>query len=270
MILFITISRRHFSRVHVRKFIFKTADIFFNRNMLYSGMGGRKGRDGLFPATSCIKISGYFGKMGISSQLEYKNFVHLFFLSFCERTTDDTKETISVRGCALDSGIHDVMIKYIKNWNLFFAILISLNVKTSLSSTLIQKGTLTTDTGKKENHNWLFSFSSIIEPFPCYQPQKSSGWVTVVNFITMTGERTKSLLCENMKIDFLSSRYVHGCLQSCSKYHLWQRLRLWCSNYVSTDDADGCNRASLDSQRDFIVLTIPVFVLLVRYFNSCW
>lgn len=25
-------------------------------------MGGRKGRDGLFPATSCIKIAGVFGK----------------------------------------------------------------------------------------------------------------------------------------------------------------------------------------------------------------
>lgn len=25
------------------------------------GMGGRKGRDGLFPATSCIKIAGYYG-----------------------------------------------------------------------------------------------------------------------------------------------------------------------------------------------------------------
>lgn len=25
-------------------------------------MGGRKGRDGLFPATSCIKIAGYYGK----------------------------------------------------------------------------------------------------------------------------------------------------------------------------------------------------------------
>lgn len=24
-------------------------------------MGGRKGRDGLFPATSCIKIAGHFG-----------------------------------------------------------------------------------------------------------------------------------------------------------------------------------------------------------------
>lgn len=28
-----------------------------------SGMGGRKGRDGLFPATSCIKIAGHFGKI---------------------------------------------------------------------------------------------------------------------------------------------------------------------------------------------------------------
>ncbi|XP_063697102.1 uncharacterized protein LOC134828075 [Culicoides brevitarsis] len=40
-------------------------------------MGGRKGRDGLFPATSCIKIAG---------------------------TYDDTHETLTVRGCALDSG----------------------------------------------------------------------------------------------------------------------------------------------------------------------
>lgn len=24
-------------------------------------MGGRKGRDGLFPATSCVKITGVFG-----------------------------------------------------------------------------------------------------------------------------------------------------------------------------------------------------------------
>ncbi|CAH2267062.1 jg22354 [Pararge aegeria aegeria] len=32
-------------------------------NMLESPcMGGRKGRDGLFPATSCIKIAGVFGK----------------------------------------------------------------------------------------------------------------------------------------------------------------------------------------------------------------
>ncbi|XP_077287953.1 uncharacterized protein LOC143912541 [Arctopsyche grandis] len=40
-------------------------------------MGGRKGRDGLFPATSCIKIAGVY---------------------------DDTGERITVRGCALDSG----------------------------------------------------------------------------------------------------------------------------------------------------------------------
>lgn len=59
-------------------------------------MGGRKNRDGLFPATSCIKIAGFFGKQ--------KHF-------FCGHTkhlkiniTDDNKETITVRGCALDSG----------------------------------------------------------------------------------------------------------------------------------------------------------------------
>ncbi|KAJ8921518.1 hypothetical protein NQ315_003136 [Exocentrus adspersus] len=40
-------------------------------------MAGRKGRDGLFPATSCVKINGVF---------------------------DDTGEFIMVRGCALDSG----------------------------------------------------------------------------------------------------------------------------------------------------------------------
>uniref|UniRef100_A0A6P7GJ44 Uncharacterized protein LOC114337523 isoform X2 n=1 Tax=Diabrotica virgifera virgifera TaxID=50390 RepID=A0A6P7GJ44_DIAVI len=40
-------------------------------------MGGKKGRDGLFPATSCIKIAGIF---------------------------DDTEDAIVVRGCALDSG----------------------------------------------------------------------------------------------------------------------------------------------------------------------
>ena len=25
-------------------------------------MGGRKGRDGLFPASDCIKVTGYYGK----------------------------------------------------------------------------------------------------------------------------------------------------------------------------------------------------------------
>lgn len=40
-------------------------------------MGGRKGRNGLFPATSCIKLAGTF---------------------------DDTEETITIRGCGLDSG----------------------------------------------------------------------------------------------------------------------------------------------------------------------
>merc|ERR1712012_178040 len=40
-------------------------------------MGGRKGRDGLFPASDCIKVTGYYA---------------------------DTEESMMVRGCALDSG----------------------------------------------------------------------------------------------------------------------------------------------------------------------
>ncbi|PSN54786.1 hypothetical protein C0J52_02010 [Blattella germanica] len=40
-------------------------------------MGGRKGRNGLFPATACIKLAGVY---------------------------DDTGDRITVRGCALDSG----------------------------------------------------------------------------------------------------------------------------------------------------------------------
>ncbi|XP_023342631.1 uncharacterized protein LOC111712290 [Eurytemora carolleeae] len=40
-------------------------------------MGGRKGRDGLYPASDCIKITGHY---------------------------DDSGETMMIRGCALDSG----------------------------------------------------------------------------------------------------------------------------------------------------------------------
>ncbi|CAH1118872.1 unnamed protein product [Phaedon cochleariae] len=50
----------------------------YTSDMLHSPcMGGRKGRDGVFPATSCIKLSGIF---------------------------EDSEDTILVRGCALDSG----------------------------------------------------------------------------------------------------------------------------------------------------------------------
>merc|ERR1719300_77903 len=40
-------------------------------------MGGRKGRDGLFPASDCIKVTGNY---------------------------DDTGESMMIRGCAVDSG----------------------------------------------------------------------------------------------------------------------------------------------------------------------
>lgn len=36
-------------------------------------MGGRKGRNGLFPATACIKIAGYYGKYFIG----FSPFFHL-------------------------------------------------------------------------------------------------------------------------------------------------------------------------------------------------
>lgn len=68
-------------------------------------MGGRKGRDGIYPATSCIKIAGYFGEMvhgdpmgkQLKSTLIQPNSCMLFF-------ADETGITITVRGCALDSG----------------------------------------------------------------------------------------------------------------------------------------------------------------------
>ena len=60
-------------------------------------MGGRKGRDGLFPATSCIKIAGYFGEK------KSWDFGWTWF-EFLIQFPDDNKETITVRGCALDSG----------------------------------------------------------------------------------------------------------------------------------------------------------------------
>ncbi|KAH8334909.1 hypothetical protein KR074_005831 [Drosophila pseudoananassae] len=66
-------------------------------------MGGRKGRDGLFPATACIKIAGYYGKC--SNQLMNEQVPNLlpFHLSTFP-PADETGETITVRGCALDSG----------------------------------------------------------------------------------------------------------------------------------------------------------------------
>lgn len=55
-------------------------------------MGGRKGRDGLFPATSCIKITGVFSK--ILNCLKNK----------FTKILGDNGDTITIRSCALDSG----------------------------------------------------------------------------------------------------------------------------------------------------------------------
>merc|ERR1719483_155040 len=46
-------------------------------------MGGRKGRDGLFPASDCIKVTGVYGESCIYV---------------------DTGVSMMIRGCALDSG----------------------------------------------------------------------------------------------------------------------------------------------------------------------
>lgn len=63
MTLFTTTSHQQFLRAHVscfRRFLYTR---YCESEYLISGMGGRKGRDGLFPATSCIKIAGYFGEL---------------------------------------------------------------------------------------------------------------------------------------------------------------------------------------------------------------
>lgn len=57
-------------------------------------MGGRKGRDGLFPATACIKMAGYYG-------------LHkclILWIKYNLLISADTGERITIRGCALDSG----------------------------------------------------------------------------------------------------------------------------------------------------------------------
>ena len=64
-------------------------------------MGGRKNRDGLFPATSCIKISGYYYGNNLSFFIP-KSF--LFNLIYFFTDDDGQTITITVRGCALDSG----------------------------------------------------------------------------------------------------------------------------------------------------------------------
>ncbi|KAJ8705736.1 hypothetical protein PYW08_012782 [Mythimna loreyi] len=72
-------------------------------------MGGRKGRDGLFPATSCIKIAGVFVYQMLESPCMggRKGRDGLFPATSCIKIAgvfDDTGETITVRGCGLDSG----------------------------------------------------------------------------------------------------------------------------------------------------------------------
>lgn len=86
-------------------------------------LGGRKGRDGLFPATACLKIAGVYGKSSYRDTILLFLFVfsHLHYVKVnrkshvCEHIElflnrldglqlDESGETLMVRGCALDSG----------------------------------------------------------------------------------------------------------------------------------------------------------------------
>lgn len=70
-------------------------------------MGGRKGRNGLFPATACIKLTGTYGKV-IQYACDWTqsklNFEKKFTKYEFHYTADDSGDHIMVRGCALDSG----------------------------------------------------------------------------------------------------------------------------------------------------------------------
>ena len=59
-------------------------------------MGGRKGRDGLFPASDCIKVTGSYGRN------QSDNII--LNVSVFQLLPDDTGETMMIRGCAVDSG----------------------------------------------------------------------------------------------------------------------------------------------------------------------
>ncbi|XP_075585884.1 uncharacterized protein LOC124498577 isoform X1 [Dermatophagoides farinae] len=58
---------------------------------------GRKGRDGLYPATACIKLNGRFGMYKFIIIISINNGFQQFF-------SEDNGETMIVRDCALDSG----------------------------------------------------------------------------------------------------------------------------------------------------------------------
>lgn len=138
-----------------------------------SGMGGRKGRDGLFPATSCIKIAGYFGKAfgerrksGESQEnsffflpfpswwcekrkshfillFSFFSSVSIFFLRYTQKTT--TKRRLRSEA-VLSTQVS--WFSYQKLKILHNPLILYRTIRT-LASTQPSLGTLTTDTGKR-------------------------------------------------------------------------------------------------------------------------
>ena len=65
-------------------------------------MGGRKGRNGLFPATACIKIAGYYGKFTVDVIFWH----HLCFVSFISKMNKGKeRETEGERGRPIESRV---------------------------------------------------------------------------------------------------------------------------------------------------------------------
>lgn len=62
-------------------------------------LSGRKGRDGLFPATSCVKLAGFYCNFFFSIKNNFNYINNNIFL-----IADDTGVSLTVRTCALDSG----------------------------------------------------------------------------------------------------------------------------------------------------------------------
>lgn len=85
-------------------------------------LGGRKGRDGLFPATACIKIAGIYGN--ITSEMLIIRLSYIFIIDqdsvneprtqkyvkscilidYPINVSDESGVSLMVRSCALDSG----------------------------------------------------------------------------------------------------------------------------------------------------------------------
>ncbi|ODN00487.1 hypothetical protein Ocin01_06201 [Orchesella cincta] len=75
-------------------------------------MGGRKGRNGLFPATACIKLAADTGESMVVRTCAVDSGTLTLDTELARM--NDTGETITVRGCALDSGTLNVDTEIIR------------------------------------------------------------------------------------------------------------------------------------------------------------